>query len=66
MKLHKECSCCEATYVVAFSVRENPIEWPEESENADTDMDFNQYPEFCPFCGKHEADSEDDFLEEEE
>jgi len=52
--------------VVAFSIRENPIEWPEESENADTDMDFNQYPEFCPFCGKHEADSEDDFLEEEE
>jgi hypothetical protein len=65
-KLDKECSCCGAIYVVAFRVSDEPIDWPEESKNGDSDTDYDNYPEYCPFCGSHEADSADDILDEEE
>jgi hypothetical protein len=55
MQIEKECSCCGSIYSIVWTRVEDMTDWPDDLENQE-DEDNDSYPEFCPFCGRHEGD----------
>lgn len=68
MKIQFECSVCSAVYTVAYSQPDPVRDDTDYSDDLDItvieESEEEIYPEFCPFCGAHTSDDEDDTAED--
>jgi hypothetical protein len=61
MRVEKECPCCGAAYMIRFEqiLAELDVDESYDAEPQD-DQDDGLYPEYCPFCGAHDSEEDDD------
>lgn len=60
MKIEKECPCCGAAYAIRFEQVLADLDPDLEEQEQFDDQDNELYPEYCPFCGAHDSEEDED------